>query len=295
MDNEDTAAEQATRTVMVVGTPPEVAEVVRRRCESRAIVLERGPTTAPHCERSLDMDAPSVLVLGGFFGCDPAALVRRIKSPPHRAFLPILALVDGPSQRRGVWAAGADHAIELPCDTDDIAAAVDGLLGRCEQIERQLGVDLATGLLAHDAFCERLDESIRFVRRYHVPGCAGVLALSPGESPPNGRAVPYTLRWAASIARASLREVDALGVIGNDAIGAVMLGTTLGGGIVAMRRLLDHIQSAADAALDGLPVMNGATAAVTSFGNAGVEQLMERFHRSISRAREREPGTLVIL
>lgn len=280
---------------MVVGAAPDVAAVVRQRCASRAIVVEREPTSAPHCERSLDMDAPSVLVLGDFFGCDPASLVRRIKAPPHRAFLPILALVDGPGQRHGVWAAGADHAIELPCGTDDVAAAIDGLLGRCEQIERQLGVDLATGLLARDAFCDRLDEAIRFVRRYHVPGCAGVLALSPGDSPPAGTAVPYTLRWAASIARASMREVDALGVVGTDAIGAVMLGTTLGGGIVAMRRLLDHVQSATDAALEGLPRMTGATAAVTSFGNAGVERLMERFHRSIARAREREPGTLVIL
>lgn len=281
--------------MMVVGAPPSVAEVVDDRCRSRAVVVQRRPATALDCERDLDFDAPSVLVLGDFFGSEPAALVRRLKAPPHRAFLPVLALVDGPDQRRDVWAAGADLALELPCAADDVAAAVDGLLGRCEQIERQLGVDLATGLLAQEAFRDRLDEAIRFVRRYHVPGCAGVLALASADTPPAGMAVPYTLRWAASIARASMREVDALGVAGTDAIGAVMLGTTLGGGIVAMRRLLEHIQTATGAAHEGLPRLTPATAAVTSFGNSGVERLMERFHRSISCAREREPGTLVIL
>lgn len=280
---------------MVVGASPEVTAIVRQRCETRAIVVERGPATAPHCERSLDLDAPSVLVLGDFFGTGPAELIRRLKSPPHRAFLPVLALVGSEAQRRSVWAAGADHAIEMPGDAVDVAAAVDGLLNRCEQIERQLGVDLATGLLAQEAFYERLDEAIRFVRRYHIPGCAGVLSIAPhGLAPPVG-GVPYTLRWAASIARASLREVDSLGVVGPGAIGTVMLGTTLGGGIVAMRRLLEHVQSASATALDGLPSLTDTTAAVTSFGNAGVEKLMERFHRSLERAREREPGTLVIL
>lgn len=285
---------------MVVGAPDEVTAVVRQRCGTRAVVVEREPATAPHCERSLDLDAPSVLVLGDFFGTDPPGLIRRFKSAPHRAFLPVLALVDSEVQRRSMWAAGADHAVALPAATDDVAAAIDGLLGRCEQIERQLGVDLATGLLAREAFCDRLDEGIRFVRRYHIPGCAGVLSLAapglaaPGLAAPSG-GVPYTLRWTAAIARASLREVDALGIVGPDAIGAVMLGTTLGGGIVAMRRLLEHVQSASVEALEGVVAPNGTTAAVTSFGNVGVEKLMERFHRSLERAREREPGTLVIL
>lgn len=281
---------------MVVGAAPEVAAIVRRRCGARAVVVERGPATSSHCERNLDLDPPSVLVLGDYFGDDPADFVRRLKAAPHRAFLPVLALVASPEQRRAVWSAGADMAIEFPCEATDLAAAMDGLLGRCEQIEHQLGVDLATGLLSQDAFCERLDEAIRFVRRYHVPGCAGVLALQPHGGVPEPNAVPYTLRWVASITRASLREVDALGVLGPSAIGTVMLGTTLGGGIVAMRRLLEHVQTATAAALEGLPeASSGATAAVTSFGSAGVEQLIERFHHSLTRALEREPGTLVIL
>lgn len=283
-------------TVMVVGVPAEVVDLVRHRCASRAAVLERSPATAAGVERLLDLEAPSVLVIGEHFGADPAAFVRRLKAPPHRAFLPVLALVTSAEQRRAVWAAGADMALELPCGADDVSAAVDGLLGRCEQIERQLGVDLATGLLGPDSFSERLDEAIKFVRRYHVPGCAGVLVLTaPHGGLPAGAQVPFTLRWAASIARASLREVDSLGVAGADAIGAVMLGTTLGGGIVAMRRLLEHVSSGTFSALDGHAGAPQATAAVTSFGSDGVERLMERIQRALSRAGEREPGTLVIL
>lgn len=281
---------------MVVGVPAEVVEVVRTRCGPRADVLERTPATAVAVERHLDLEAPSVLVIGEHFDTDPAALLRRLKAPPHRAFLPVLALVRSAEQRRSVWASGADMALEIPCYPDDIGAALDGLLGRCEQIERQLGVDLATGLLGHEAFVERLDEAIKFVRRYHVPGCAGVLALtSPDGDRRAGPAVPLTLRWAASIARASLREVDSLGVAGPDAIGTVMLGTTLGGGIAAMRRLLEHVAAGTLTALDGHARAPQATAAVTSFGSDGVDRLMERIRRAMARAGEREPGTLVIL
>jgi len=138
------------------------------------------------------------------------------------------------------------------------------------------------------------------VRRYRTTGCVGVLNLRRNsiEADDTGGqrdVVPFTVRWVASIARAALRDVDSLGMTDDHGVGVLLLGTSLGGGIVAMRRLLERVEAGTTTALDGNKLDLDATAAIASFGNDGVERLFERFDRALHTERRREPGTLVII
>jgi len=287
--------------VIAVGIDDTYRKRLQSVCHGQVRLITRSPTNLEDLNRLLDHISPAVVLQTNFFNANPGSIIRQLKAPPHRSFLPFIAIVDNDIQRREIESMGIDAAFTRPYKSEDIEAVLLGRLAYHEQIEQQLGIDPATGLLGPQVFMERVEDAVSLSRRYRMNGCMGTINLVSSGDKDNENldegagAASLALRWAATVTRAAVRDVDLLGLLSNMSLGLLFHSTPIGGGIVAMRRVLDHLQETTTDTLDGTRLTIETTGTIASFGENGIEYLLARIHRAIQHRPDRTPGTLIIL
>ncbi len=253
------------------------------------------PSTPEELEQLLDLLNPSVLVLADIFGGDLLSTFRRIKTPPHRALLPVIIVSSGNDSRLDLLQAGVESVLEPPWDANELKALVNGILERVEVVRHHTELDELTGALTGPAAAARLDYEVSRTRRYGTPGGYALIDLDNYDrvrSAVGELAADAGLRRFAQIVRHELRETDLLGRVSGDRFCAIMPGTDLTGGVKAMRRILAVIGSATVEVPGGQRITLAASAGVGEFAGEGSEQVVRRVSVAINRAKAAGGGTL---
>lgn len=258
-------------------------------------VYMSSPTKIEELEQLLDLLGPSVVVLTGSFDSDFLSVFRRIKTPPHRALLPVICTVGPGDDKLVLIQAGVDAVISAPWDTNEVRAAVGGILERVAIIDQHKEVDDLTGALTPAATTERIDYEVSRSRRYQRQGCLSLVDLDNYDKVRDGvgeLAADAGIRRFSQIVRHELRETDMLGRLQGDRFAVIMPDTDLTGAVQAMRRVLAVIGCATVDVPGGQKVTLAASAGVGSFGPDGPESILSRVAGAIERAKAAGGGAL---
>lgn len=120
-----------------------------------------------------------------------------------------------------------------------------------QELLRLATTDALTGLPNRRHFMEQLDHELARIKRFGKPACLLMLDLDHFKrvNDTYGHAAGDTvLRHFASLAQASLREIDLIGRLGGEEFGVLLPGTTLPGAIDLAERLRESIAAAPVAA-----------------------------------------------
>lgn len=258
-------------------------------------VYMSSPTRIEELEQLLDLLGPTVLVLTETLGDSYLADFRRIKTPPHRALLPVIITAQDETERNELIQSGVEAVLLPPWPIDELKAAVAGILERVAVLTQHKEIDDLTGAYTATAALERLDYEVSRARRYRRQGCLTLVDLdnygkvreAVGEL-----AADAGLRRFCQIVRHELRETDVLGRLDGDRFAVVMPDTDLTGAVQAMRRVLAVIGCANVDVPGGQKITLAASAGVGSFGADGPEATLKRVKGAIDRAREAGGGAL---
>ncbi|MFN8104154.1 MAG: diguanylate cyclase [Acidimicrobiia bacterium] len=258
-------------------------------------VYMSSPTKVEELEQLLDLLGPSVVVLTGSFDTDFLSVYRRIKTPPHRALLPVICTIEHEEGKLALVQAGVDAVITAPWEADEVKAAVGGILERAAIVDQHKEVDDLTGALTPAATTERVDYEVSRARRYRRQGCLSLVDLDNYDKVRDGvgeLAADAGIRRFSQIVRHELRETDMLGRLQGDRFAVIMPDTDLTGAVQAMRRVLAVIGCATVDVPGGQKVTLAASAGVGSFGSDGPEAIMSRVGGAIDRAKAAGGGAL---
>lgn len=258
-------------------------------------VYMSSPAKVEELEQLLDLLGPSVLVLTGSFDTDFLSVYRRIKTPPHRALLPVICTIETGATKLPLVEAGVDAVITAPWGADEIRAAVGGILERSAVVEQHKEVDDLTGALTPSATTERVDYEVSRARRYRRQGCLSLIDLDNYDKVREAvgeLAADAGMRRFSQIVRHELRETDMLGRLDGDRFAVIMPDTDLTGAVQAMRRVLAVIGCATVDVPGGQKVTLAASAGVGSFGSDGPEAVVSRVTGAIDRAKAAGGGAL---
>lgn len=258
-------------------------------------VYMSSPTKVEELEQLLDLLGPSVVVLTGSFDTDFLSVFRRIKTPPHRALLPVICTIGPDESKLALVQAGVDAVIESPWDAEEVKAAVGGILERAAIVDQHKEIDDLTGALTPAATNERVDYEVSRARRYRRQGCLSLVDLDNYDKVREAvgeLAADAGMRRFSQIVRHELRETDMLGRLDGDRFAVIMPDTDLTGAVQAMRRVLAVIGCATVDVPGGQKVTLAASAGVGSFGSDGPEALLDRVAGAIDRAKAAGGGAL---
>jgi len=258
-------------------------------------VYMSSPTRIEELEQLLDLLGPSVVVLTGSFGETFLSVYRRIKTPPHRALLPVICTLGPDEDKLPLVQAGVDAVVEPPWEPEEVKAAVGGILERVAILNQHKEVDDLTGALTSTASAERIDYEVSRARRYRRQGCLSLIDLDNYDKVREAvgeLAADAGLRRFSQIVRHELRETDMLGRLDGDRFAVIMPDTDLTGSVQAMRRVLAVIGCATVDVPGGQKVTLAASAGVGSFGADGPEAILTRVSGAIERAKAAGGGAL---
>ncbi len=258
-------------------------------------VYVSSPGKIEELEQLLDLLGPAILILLDSFGHDQISLYQRVKTPPHRALLPIIAVCNSPEDRLNMLRAGIDAVILAPESTEEVQAIVNGIVERVTVMNQHKELDDLTAAYTATACQERLDYEVGRARRYRRHGCLTLIDLDNYEKVREAvgeLAADAGLRRFCQIVRHELRETDMIGRLAGDRFAVVMPDTDLTGAIQAMRRVLAVIGCATVEVPGGQKVTLAASAGVGPFGTDSPETLMRRVGNAIERAKTAGGGAL---
>lgn len=258
-------------------------------------VYMSSPTRIEELEQLLDLLGPSVLVLTEELGENFIADFRRIKTPPHRALLPVIITATELEERNGLIQAGVEAVLLPPWPAEELKAAVSGILERVAILTQHKEIDDLTGAYTSTATLERMDYEVSRARRYRRQGCLTLIDLDNYDKVREAvgeLAADAGLRRFCQIVRHELRETDVLGRLDGDRFAVVMPDTDLTGAVQAMRRVLAVIGCANVDVPGGQKIALAASAGVGAFGADGPEAILKRVTGAIDRAKEAGGGAL---
>jgi diguanylate cyclase (GGDEF)-like protein len=253
------------------------------------------PTRIEELEQLIDLLGPAVLIMFDPLDAGRLDAYRRVKTPPHRALLPVIMAADGQSERLELTQAGVEAVLAPPVDTAGLQAAVAGILERIGVLRQHKETDDLTGALTETALQERLDYEVSRARRYRRQGCLVLIDLDNYDRVRQAvgeLAADAGLRRFSQIVRHELRETDMLGRLDGDRFCIVMPDTDLTGAVQAIRRVLAVIGSASVDVPGGQKVTLAASAGLGSFGADAPEAILTRVGGAISRAKAAGGGAL---
>ncbi len=289
------AVSSKRRVLLTVGTAKEGSPFAKVLEDLGCQVYMSSPTRVEELEQLLDLLGPTVLVMTDPFESDFLSTFRRIKTPPHRALLPVVVAAEV-QDRHVLLRSGVEAVLDHPTTSGDLAAAVAGILERVAILNQHKEIDDLTGAYTAAAALERLDHEVARARRYRRQGCVSLIDLDNYERVREGvgeLSADAGLRRFAQILRSELRETDLIGRVGEgDRFMVMMPDTDLAGAVQAMRRVLAVIGCANVDVPGGQRVTLAASAGAGSFGTDSPDAILARVGTAIDEAKDSGGGTL---